>query len=168
VQIESLVKGYLGWAGITAMNMVDAVARPFSANGPKPALQAQDWSLGFMQDLPANQSRYVDQLYAQKALIDQAYGSREAALRTGQFDKAREIMERQQALSPSNRSLLQQHYLAGSAAQSEANFALQERRIADSPNLSADTKRAMLNQIDQRRNALARSANLAELQVSQR
>ncbi|NUX58641.1 LPD38 domain-containing protein [Paraburkholderia youngii] len=167
VQIESLVKGYMGWAGMAVLNMADAVLRPGSANGEKPAWNLKDYTGGFVESLPANQSRYVDQMYSQKELIDQAYNSRQEALRTGQFQKAQDIMDTQRAFSPSNRNLMRQHDLANTMAQTEARFSLQEKRVLDSPNLSADTKRAMLDQINQRRNEVAQRASMAELNIQQ-
>lgn len=168
VQMDSLIRGYFGWSGVAATGMVDAAVRPFSSNGAKPAMTLRQKTLGIMDDLPANQSRYADTLYEQQTAIDQAYASWRAALKSGQFDKAKDIMEGSHVFGPSNRTLIQEHGLASKMSQAESRFALQEKRIADSPNLSGDTKRAMLNRIEQQRNNLAQTGSGSELAMNVR
>lgn len=163
VQIDSLVNGYFGWIGTASLAAVDVVTRPFSGNGPKPALTLRDYTMGFAESQPSNMSRYSDTFYDNLNRIQQAYTSWRAALNTGQFEKAQDVMNREHLLGPGNRTLIFEHEMAQNAAAVEARLALQEKRILDSPTLSADTKRAMLNRINQQRNELAARISGAEL-----
>ncbi|MFD1555759.1 LPD38 domain-containing protein [Paraburkholderia silviterrae] len=163
VQIDYLVNGYFGWLGTTATAAVDVATRPFSDNGPKPALQLRDYTMGFASSLPENASRYADVMSNNLTAIQQAYASYHASLNTGQFDKAQDVLNREHMLGPDNRTLIFEHEMAQNAATIESRLALQEKRILDSPTLSADTKRAMLNRIDQQRNELAQRISGAEL-----
>lgn len=84
-------------------------------------------------------------------------------MNTGQFDKAQDVLNREHMLGPGNRTLIFEHEMAQNAAAIESRLALQEKRILDSPTLSADTKRAMRNRISQQRNELAARISGAEL-----
>ena len=42
VQVEHLVKGYLGWAGATALSSVDMIARPALRVAPRPDGRIED------------------------------------------------------------------------------------------------------------------------------
>jgi hypothetical protein len=166
VQMDSLIRGYFGWTGVMATNMADVALRPFSNNGAKPALTLRQKTLGFFEDLPANQSRYADTLYENAQRSDQAYASWQAALKSGQPGLARDIRSGTHLLGPDNKTLIQQHGIVSNIAATESRLALQAKRIADSAHLSADTKRAMLDKIEQQRNTLARTGSTSELKLA--
>jgi hypothetical protein len=163
VQMDSLVNGYFGWLGTSTLTAADAVVRPFSDVGAKPSPTLKDMTMGFAENLPANASRYSDTMYDNLNAIDQAYASYHAALQSGQFDKARDIMATSRMLGPSNKTLIQEHGMSTEMAAAESKLALQERRVNDSKTLSATDKRSMLTRINQQRNRIAEAASDAEL-----
>lgn len=163
VQMDSLVNGYFGWLGTSTLSAADAVVRPLTNTGAKPALTLKDMTMGFADSLPANASRYSDTMYDNLNAINQAYASYHAALQSGQFEKAKDIMATNHLLGPSNKTLIQEHGMSSEMAAAESHLSLQERRVLDSPTLSSDTKRAMITRINQQRNRIAEAASDAEL-----
>ncbi|MFA6064061.1 MAG: LPD38 domain-containing protein [Gallionella sp.] len=150
VQIDHLVRGYFSWVGTAATTALDyGIFRPMETV-ERPAMQLQDVFLAgnFVKDLPAGSSRYVTQMYDQAKEIEQAYASYRAALRTGDTERAAELME-------SEGEKIRQHPMITRIKRLESNLSARARMVERS-NLSAEEKRAKLTQIQAQRDLLAR------------
>jgi hypothetical protein len=159
VQIDHLVRGYFGWLGTTASNIVDFGLRPLMDRGERPAYRLKDVFVvgNFAEGLPAGSSRYVDQLYDQARIIEQAYMSYRDAVKKGDRERAKELLAKEgdkiRAYKAINRI---------SDQVSEINRKI--RQIDASRTLSAETKRRMIDQLSQRKNAIAqRGQRFAEI-----
>jgi hypothetical protein len=153
VQIDHLVRGYFGWIGTTASNILDFGLRPLMDRGERPAYRLKDVFVvgNFAEGLPAGSSRYVDQLYDQARVIEQAYMSYRDAVKKGDRERARELMAEEgdkiRAYKAINKI---------SDQVSEINRKI--RQIDASRTLSAETKRKMIDQLSQRKNAIAKQS----------
>jgi hypothetical protein len=92
VQIDYLIRGYFGWLGGTAQSTSQYAMMPFKDGVYPDADWTKRLSLGFVQDLPSNQSRYVTSFYQNNQLIQQAYADMRHYAELGQSDKVQEIM----------------------------------------------------------------------------
>ncbi len=153
VQIDHLVRGYFGWIGTTASNILDFGLRPLMDRGERPAYRLKDIFVvgNFAEGLPAGSSRYVDQLYDQARVIEQAYMSYREAVKKGDRERARELLAEEgdkiRAYKAINKI---------SDQVSEINRKI--RQIDASRTLSAETKRKMIDQLSQRKNSIAKQS----------
>ncbi len=156
-QIDFLFRGYFGWLGTAALTVSDYSIRPMTDRGARPSMQLRDTFLAgnFVETLPSGSSRYVTAFYDQAKAIEQAYGSYQAALKRGDLEEARSIMDSEGAKIRAFRAV--EHI---KRAESQANA--QARRVEASRTLSAEEKRAQLQELAARRDALARQVPLPQ------
>lgn len=153
VQIDHLVRGYFGWIGTTASNILDFGLRPLMDRGERPAYRLKDIFVvgNFAEGLPAGSSRYVDQLYDQARVIEQAYMSYREAVKKGDRERARELLAEEGDKIRAYRAINKI-----SDRVSEINRKI--RQIDASRTLSAETKRKMIDQLSQRKDAIAKQS----------
>ncbi|MGA1296497.1 MAG: LPD38 domain-containing protein, partial [Burkholderiaceae bacterium] len=135
VQIDHLIRGYFGWIGSTATTILDFGLRPLMDRGERPAYRLKDVFVvgNFAEGLPANSSRYVDQLYEQARIIEQAYMSYQDAKKKGDRERMRELVA-----EDGNKIKAYKSINKISRQVSEINRKI--RQIESSKTLSADTK----------------------------
>lgn len=153
VQIDHLVRGYFGWLGTVITSGLDYGLRPMTDRGPRPEMRLKDVFLAgsFVETLPPNTSRYVTEMYDQAQQAEQWWASYRDALKYGDRERAAEIMaERREELVKARR-------LSGST-EAASQLGQQIRRIEASTSLSPETKRKMIDALEQRRHELARRA----------
>jgi GNAT superfamily N-acetyltransferase len=93
VQIDHLVRSYFGWLGTMVVSSTDMLVRPATSEPVRPAVDAvKTFSMQFAEELPANQSRYVTQLYEQARTLESAYGTWRMLQKTGRAEEAREFL----------------------------------------------------------------------------
>lgn len=154
VQWDALLKGYFGGMGQFIIDLSDAAARPLTGqpSSGKPTFSfdnaLQTVSMGFVKPLEGQQSRYMTDFYDQLTNIEQAHNSWRDAIKTGQPDKARQIMSE-------NRQLISAYTMAESVKRSESTLNVMARRIQNSTSMDDDTKQARLQSIQEQRNQLA-------------
>jgi hypothetical protein len=110
--------------------------------------------MGFLQPIEGQQTRYMTDFYDQLQSVEQAHNSWREAIRTGQPDKARQILA-------DNRQLISAYTMAETVKRRESALNVMARRIQNSTTMDDDTKQARLQSVQQQRNQLA-------LQMSQR
>lgn len=93
VQIDYLIRAYFGWLGGTAQSASQYAMMPFKDGSYPDADWTKRLSLGFVQNLPSQQSRYVTSFYQNNQLIQQAYADMRHYAAFNQMDKVQEIME---------------------------------------------------------------------------
>jgi len=95
VQVDYAIKAYFGWLGGSASWLSHYATMPFN-EGTKPDNKWTDTlSMGFIKDLPANQSRYVTSFYDNAKEIGQAYADMRHYAELGDSEKVQQILEKQ-------------------------------------------------------------------------
>ncbi len=151
-QIDHLLRGYFSWMATAATMTSDMLLRSTVVDrGEAPDMRLKDMPLvgNFAESLPAGGSRYVTALYEQSRAIEQAYASYQDALKSGERDKAAEIME-----SEGDKIRSRSSVAAATKLLSQLNA--QAKRIQEDPVMSGEEKRARLTQLEQRRHEIAK------------
>lgn len=155
-QVDFLLRGYFGWFGTVAQTVSDYAVAPFSERGERPALRMKDVFLlgNFAEGLPSGSSRYVTTLYEQAREIELTYNSYRAALRAGDTERAEEIAlteaDKLRAYRAVERIKRAEGYLTGAM-----------RRIQEDKTMSAAEKRQRLDELEARREMVARQLTRA-------
>lgn len=149
-QIDFLLRGYFGWLATVTTTATDTLVRPVLDRGERPALRLRDTFLAgnFVESLPSGSSRYVSAMYEQARDIEQAWASYQAAIKSGDMEKAREIQEEE---GPKLRNRL----AVANAKRQIAELGQQAKRIESDRLMSAESKRERLQAIEARRNEIA-------------
>ena len=138
VQIDSLVAGYLGWAGTMVALAVDQMARPVLGRPARPATPLRFWG-GIAEDLKSDpaQSRYLTQFYEQGHQLQEAYASWQTAGKLHDTERQQDILEKFGPNLPAaaRRAARQQHGLSALTAQ--------RRAVMQGPGTSAEKARAL-------------------------
>lgn len=156
IQIDYLMRGFFGWLGATITAGTDYGLRPLTGRGERPAMQLRDVFLAgsFVETLPTSTSRYITEMYDQAKQAEQWWASYRNALKYGDPERAREIM------TEHYEDIVRHRRLTG-ATTAVGNLGQQIRRIEASTSLSPETKRRMIDQLEQRRGEIAQRATLS-------
>ncbi|WP_343734546.1 LPD38 domain-containing protein [Acidovorax sp.] len=149
-QIDFLLRGYFGWLATVSNTATDAIAKPLLGRGERPEPKLRDAFLAgnFVESLPSGSSRYVTAMYEQARDVEQAWASYQAAIKSGDIEKAREI---QQEEAPKLRSRM----AVENAKSQIADLNARAKRIESDKFMSAQAKRAKLDEIETLRNRVA-------------
>ena len=91
VQVDYAIKAYFGWLGSFSAATSDLAVRPFK-EGTRPLPPVMDTALlGFVKELPEQQSKWVTQFYESDKLINQAFADMKRYAANGEADKVMEI-----------------------------------------------------------------------------
>ncbi|WEM01156.1 LPD38 domain-containing protein [Delftia tsuruhatensis] len=149
-QVDFLLRGYFGWLATVSTTATDTIARPLLDRGERPAARLRDTFVAgnFIEELPTGSSRYVTTMYEQAKDVEQAWASYQAAIKSGDVELARSIQEEE---GPKLRNRM----AISAAKQQMAELGQRAKKIDGDRLLSAEAKRERLNEIEQRRNAIA-------------
>lgn len=149
-QVDFLLRGYFGWLATVSTTATDTIARPLLDRGERPAARLRDTFVAgnFIEELPTGSSRYVTTMYEQAKGVEQAWASHQAAIKSGDVELARSIQEEE---GPKLRNRM----AINAAKQQMAELGQRAKKIDGDRLLSAEAKRERLNEIEQRRNAIA-------------
>ena len=155
VQIDHLIRGYFSWVGTSATNVLDRGIRPLMDRGEQPDMRLRDVFLAgnFVESLPSGSSRYVTQFYEQAKEIEQMYASYRQALKEGDAEKAQEIRDENPEGFAARRRI-------EAAKRAESLISGQMRTIERDRAMTGEEKRARLDQLEKRRDEIARRALL--------
>ena len=155
VQIDHLIRGYFSWVGTSATNVLDRGIRPMMDRGEQPDMRLRDMFLAgnFVESLPSGSSRYVTQFYEQAKEIEQMYASYRQALKEGDAEKAQEIRDENPEGFAARRRI-------EAAKRAESLISGQMRTIERDRTMTGEEKRARLDQLEKRRDEIARRALL--------
>lgn len=149
LMIDHLLKGYFGGVATLTTGAIDMAVHPLTGRGERPtADKIKFFTSSLVTDLPADQSRYVQQLYDRATQVDEVYASYQRALKMGDKAKALELLE-------GNRGLVAQHQSVAAAKKQLASLNAQLQRIDASTSLSAESKKSLLTSLRSKRNAIA-------------
>jgi hypothetical protein len=148
-RIEHLVTGYLGWLGVQALSVADAIVRPFTdlPGNPRRDVSKVDnvFVVGdFVKNAKGGTSKYVDRLYSMQQQLEQVYAARREALRAGDRATA-------ESLEPG----LQKLGMYRGGAHALTRIRAEARQIENDPTLSAREKRQRLDALAEERNRVA-------------
>lgn len=150
VQVDYLLRAYFGWVGTHAALAVDQMARPFQ-DIEKPAMRLGDYFVigDFVKEMPADQSRYVEEFYKSAKHVAEVVADIKHAREIGELDKALEI-----AADNGKEVALGKVYASAQRKMGELN---KEIRLTMGKNVPAEEKRAKLDYLTSARNQLAKS-----------
>lgn len=146
-QIDYALKGYFGSLGSFVLGALDLVGRPLTDQGPRPEANTLKFFSSGLLDASPEQSRYVKQFYDRKTEVDELWGSYQHALKTGDVEKARQIVA-------DNAPMLAQHTVVDRTGRELTAVNAMILRVDSSTSISAETKRSQLDQLNARKAAL--------------
>lgn len=151
VQADALLRGYFGWLGTTIAVAADYGIRPLVGAPTKPAMQLRDVFLAgqFMEGMPSTQSRYVTEFYNQAKEIELAYGSYRQALKQGDTEKAKDILE-------SEGDKIRKYRRVTQAKRRESELNARVRQVEQSK-ADPETKRRLLDMLAEQKDRIART-----------
>ena len=144
VQIDQLMRGYMGGLAAGIQMVTDAMIRPLLGRPDKPAMRLEDYPLAgrFVKELPSDQSRYVTQFYDSATKIEEAYASYRDSLKRGDIAQAKQIFE-------SERANIAQRAGASAIRQQLGAINRRIKMIQDQPNLDPAMKREQIDRLKQ-------------------
>jgi len=153
-RLEHLARGYFGWLGTQALNVADYLARPLSnlPENPRRDLgKIDNWFVvgDFVKDAASPSSKYIQRFYDMQNEVNQVYSAYNQARAMGDVERAEDLKRSSEA---------KLYGIAKSAGNqlSKINQAIKRIQRSD---LSADEKRARLDELYQARNRLAMMAD---------
>lgn len=96
-KIEHMVKGYLGWIGIQALNVGDLLARDAAglpSNPNRDMTSVNNWLVAgdFVKEAGSTPSKYLERFYESQKELDQIYATATQARRAGDTERALELL----------------------------------------------------------------------------
>lgn len=151
-QIDFGIRAYFGWLGTHVAMTVDLMNEPFS-DVAKPTRAIGDMFVvgDFVKDLPARQSRYVEQFYRQAKEASELMADIRHARQLGDVERAKELLEE-------NKDKLKSGAAFTGAQRAMSAIGQQIRRVEASRELSSSEKRREIDALVLRRNDVARTA----------
>lgn len=153
VQIDFLLRAYLGWMGTHAALAADSMAQPFR-KGEQPAGKIDDVFLvgDFVKSLPQPQSRYTTEFYDQAKKVSEVMANIRHYRQLGDTDKVRSIIE-------DNRDKISLSPMYTSTERQLSAIGQMVKKIRANTELSATEKRERLDELAQRRNQLVKGVS---------
>lgn len=157
VQIDYLIKGYLGWVGAQALLVSDAAAKAVIGAPEQPTPRFQEripvrLTLGnTIQELPTRESRYVNDFYEQAREINEVMNSIRHYKNAKDFEKVKELVEE-------NRDKVALAKVYADVQKRLSEITKRVKMINDSKELSPDEKRARIDALEAERERLAKLA----------
>lgn len=94
IQIEHLVRGYLGWAGASTLAATDMlITRPLTDAPTQPPMKWSEYPIvkRFVKTMPARNTRFTSEFYDKLKEINVAFTDIRDAKKLGEIDEAREM-----------------------------------------------------------------------------
>lgn len=156
VQVDYLLRGYFGWIGTSAVSTIDYIVRPMTGQGERPDMRLKDVFLlgNFVETLPSGSSRYVDQMYQQANLIEQAYASWRDAQKRGDYAAAKDIFEEE-------KEKIVKYKQVEKVKDRVTEINARIKQIQSSTSLSGETKRRMIDTLELQKDQAARAFPVA-------
>ena len=147
LQMEYVVRGYLGWLGSMILGTTDQVLRPFSnrPEGPERHIRQYPAIGRFVRDLPERASKYTTQFYKQLEEINSFKAMVNSFIQLGEADKALKFYEQ-------HKDTLQWYKTYNKLKRGLAKINKQIKRIYVSKTLSPQEKRLKIDQLQQLKN----------------
>lgn len=93
IQIDYMIRAYMGWLGGTVAASSGYAVQPFNDGVYPDVNKTKMLSLGFVENLPTNQSTYLTDFYQNNQKIQQAYADMRHYAELGQSEKVLEVLQ---------------------------------------------------------------------------
>jgi len=93
IQIDYMIRAYMGWLGGTVAASSGYAVQPFNDGVYPDVNKTKMLSLGFIENLPTNQSTYLTDFYQNNQKIQQAYADMRHYAELGQSEKVLEVLQ---------------------------------------------------------------------------
>ncbi|MED5607771.1 LPD38 domain-containing protein [Pseudomonas sp. JH-2] len=151
-RLEHLVRGYFGWLGTQALNAGDYMLRgpmDLPANPRRDATNPDNWTLygDFVKPVAGGSSKYLDRFYEMQHQIDQLYASASEARKVDDLGRLEEL---------AGNSTLKLRPIYNAANRRITAINQRMRAVSNDPTLGAEEKMALLRELSESRNQVAR------------
>ena len=154
VQIDYLTRAYFGWVGATIVGAADAAIRPMEGKGERPDFTLKDLTGGFVANVNEETgSRYVTKFYNDLKQIEEAYASYRDAIKRGDVEGAKEIME-------DEGDKISQHKKAEAIKKRLTEIGQRLKQVERDDQLSGEQKRQQIDELRTRRGLIAQAYGL--------
>lgn len=156
IQIEYLIRGYLGWAGSFSLGAIDnLITRPVTERempfmgDSRPERAIDEWPITrrFVQSLPIKRTKYTTMFYENMKEINTAYADMANYRKLGEMEKARDIMIE-------NRDKIGLRKIYASASKKLTQINNQMRRVRGNKKMTAKQKKNEINRLRLLKNAI--------------
>ncbi|RLA42000.1 MAG: hypothetical protein DRR06_15150, partial [Gammaproteobacteria bacterium] len=154
VQIEHLVQGYLGWVGATTLGAVDQVfTQPLGGFPGRPSRRIEEYPLigSFVGTTPSRATKYSSLFYEGLKEMNQQYADMRNYRILGETEKALDIAHK-------NKDTLRFRKLANKIQKNVASITRRIRLIRLDKKMSAQRKRAKIDNLTVTKNKLLKMA----------
>lgn len=154
-RLEHLVRGYFGWLGTQALNAGDYMLRgpmDLPANPRRDASNPDNWTLygDFVKPVAGGSSKYLDRFYEMQHQVDQLYASASEARKVEDLDRLQEL---------AGNSTLKLRPIYNAANRRITAINQRMRAVSNDPTLGAEEKMALLRELSESRNQVARQVD---------
>lgn len=151
-RLEHLMRGYFGWLGTQALNAGDYMLRgpmDLPANPRRDATNPDNWALygDFVKPVAGGSSKYLDRFYEMQHQVDQLYASASEARKVEDLDRLQEL---------AGNSTLKLRPIYNAANRRITAINQRMRAVSNDPTLGAEEKMALLRELSESRNQVAR------------
>jgi hypothetical protein len=146
IQIDYLIRGYLGWLGSAILTTSNAATAPLK-DGESSRFQRIDDFLvvgNYVKTLPQDQSKYITSFYENAKIAATVTADYQNFIKLGQIDKATDLAEDKGDLIALNK-------LYSKASNTMSKLSQQIKLIEDDTEMPGDVKRAEITKIQQLR-----------------
>jgi hypothetical protein len=149
VQVEHLVKGYLGWMGATALAATDTIFRQSGAFPVKPAARVEEIPIigSFIRTTPARQTKYATVFYDQLKEMNETYADIRNYRMLGETEKAINLARKE-------KDNLRFRKYANRIQKQLATLTKRMKLIRLNKTMSPQEKRLKLDRVSQQKNRL--------------
>lgn len=154
-RLEHLVRGYFGWLGTQALNAGDYMLRgpmDLPANPRRDLKNPDNWTLygDFVKPVSGGSSKYLDRFYEMQHQIDQLYASASEARKVDDLGRLEEL---------AGNSTLKLRPIYNAANRRITAINQRMRAVSNDPTLGAEEKMALLRELSESRNQVARQVD---------
>jgi antitoxin component of RelBE/YafQ-DinJ toxin-antitoxin module len=146
IQIDYLIRGYLGWVGSAVLTTSNAVTAPLKEGESSRFERIDDFLVvgNYIKTMPQGQSKYVTSFYENAKIAATVSADYQNFIKLGQMDKAVELAEDKGDMIALNK-------LYSKASKVMSDLTKQIKLIEDDKEMPGDVKRAEIEKLQQLR-----------------
>jgi hypothetical protein len=163
IQIDYLVRGYLGWLGASILTTSNIAVAPLKAGESSRFERIDDLLVvgNYVKSLPQGQSKYVTSFYENAKVAAMATADYQNFIKLGQYDKAKELAEEK-------KDALSLNKLYTKMGDTMSNISKQIKLVEDDAKMPGDVKRAEIEKLQQLRIEYAKRVEEARIARKQK
>jgi hypothetical protein len=146
IQIDYLIRGYLGWVGSAVLTTSNAVTAPLKEGESSRFERIDDFLVvgNYIKTMPQGQSKYVTSFYENAKIAATVSADYQNFIKLGQMDKAVELAEDKGDMIALNK-------LYSKASKVMSDLTKQIKLVEDDKEMPGDVKRAEIEKLQQLR-----------------